>query len=246
MSTCADVVALLEVYLDDETSPDTNALVQQHLDRCPSCAARLQSARHLRAEMRAALREDLAPAALHARVRATLAPERPRLAALIRSWVVPAAAAALVAWIILPQRTADSAAETALAVEEHVACAVRGAVRTRDVADYGPHAAMPLLPDDGGRVRILDAHACGRHTEYLHVVLEEDGARASVLIADAGEGGERISRPQQRGQFEVSEVRTTRHRAFMVTDRAGSTALRQWREPALQRIQAFLKQREGP
>lgn len=246
MSTCADVIALLEVYLDDETSPDTNALVQQHLDRCPSCAARLQAARYLRAEMRAALREDRAPASLHARVRTTLAPERPRLAAFIRSWVVPAAAAALVAWIILPPRTVDPAAETARAVEEHVACAVRGAVRTRDVSHYGPHAAMPLLPGDSGRVRILDAHACGRQTEYLHVVLEEDGARASVLIADAGEGGERISRPQPRGEFEVSEVRTTRHRAFMVTDRAGSPALRQWREPALQRIQAFLKQREGP
>jgi mycothiol system anti-sigma-R factor len=206
MSPCADVIALLEVYLDDETSPDTNALVQQHLDRCPSCAARLQAARRLRADMRSALREDRAPAALRARVGAAIAPERPRLAAFIRSWLVPAAATVLVAWIVLPWRSPEPGIDRAMAVSEHVACALREAVPTRAASYYGAQAAMPLLPDDGGRIRILDAHTCGQHADYLHVVLEEAGAKASVLIVRAPEGGEHVSRPERSGDFEVSEV----------------------------------------
>jgi hypothetical protein len=40
-------------------------------------------------------------------------------------------------------------------------------------------------------------------------------------------------------------VRTTRHRAFVVIDRAHARALRIWREPTVQRLQHFLKQVEG-
>ena len=64
-------------------------------------------------------------------------------------------------------------------------------------------------------------------------------------MARAGEGAERIFRPQRIGGFEVSQVRTTRHRAFLVIDRTHARALREWREPTVQRVQQFLKQKEG-
>jgi hypothetical protein len=112
-------------------------------------------------------------------------------------------------------------------------------------ADAG--LAMPLVPDAGRRIRIVDAHTCGEQRDYQHIVLEEDnGTRASILIAGASEGAERILRPQQRGAFDVSVVRTSGHRAFVVIDRTRSRALREWREPAEQRVRRFLKQVEGP
>jgi hypothetical protein len=133
----------------------------------------------------------------------------------------------------------------AIAVAEHRACALDRVVQPRAISYYEPDALMPLLPDSGGKVRIVEAHLCGQQMDYTHVILEEGGARASIFMAHAGEGAERIFRPQRIDGFEVSQVRTTRHRAFLVIDRTHARALRQWRAPALQRVRQFLKQKEG-
>lgn len=246
MNDCSHILALLEAYLDDETTVETNALVQQHLEHCEGCARQYQSAQHLRASMRGALRGERAPGSLHQRVRAVLPPgPRPGLAAFIREWLVPATATAIVALIVLPWRPAEPLNERLNAVGEHVACALERTIPPRAASDYAPEALMPLLPDSGGKVRIIEAHACGQQTAYLHMILEEGGTKASILIARAGEGPERVFRPQRSGHFEVTQVRTTRHRAFLVTDHARSRALREWREPTMLRVQQFLKQKEG-
>lgn len=247
MNDCARILALLEVYLDDETSVETNALIHQHLDHCESCARQFQSAQQLRASLRDALGHDRAAASLHQRVRGLLPSEpRPRLAAVIREWMVPAAATAIVAWIVLPWGPAEEPGiYRAIAVGEHRACALESVVKPRAISYYEPDALMPLLPDSNGKVRVVDAHLCGQQTDYMHVILEEGGAKASIFIARAGEGAERIFRPQRIGDFEVSQVRTTRHRAFLVIDRTHARALREWREPTLQRVRQFLKQKEG-
>ena len=128
---------------------------------------------------------------------------------------------------------------------EHLACALERVVQPRDNSYYAAEALMPLLPDGGGKVRIIEAHACGQQTDYLHVILEEGGTKASMFMARAGEGPERIFRPHRSGDYEVSQVRTTRHRAFVVIDRTHARALREWREPTVRRVQQFLKQLEG-
>lgn len=245
MNDCPRVSALLDVYLDDETTPETNAMVQQHLALCGSCAARLASAREMRAALRGALRAERAPAGLHQRVRAVLPPPRPALAAFIRAWIVPAAATALVAWIVLPWPRAEPGIDHLLAVGEHVVCALEREV-PHGVSYYAADMAMPWMPSAGGTVRVVEAHACSRQSDYLlHMVLEEHGSKLSILITRAPEGAARVVRAQRTGNFEVSSVRTTRHRAFVVIDRQRARALRDWREPAVQRVQHFLEQLEG-
>jgi anti-sigma factor (TIGR02949 family) len=246
MTDCARILSLLDVYLDDEATAETNVMVQQHVERCEACARQLQWAHHLRASMRDLLRHDRAPASLHQRVGALLTAPRPSLASFIRGWIVPATATAIVAWIVLPWRPVEPDIYPLMAVVEHVACALDRAVPPRDVSHYTADTSMPLIPGAGGKVRILEAHACGQQTDYLlHMILEEGGTKASIFITRAGEGAARIFRPRQSGDFEVSQVRTTRHRAFVVIDRTHARALREWREPAVRRLQQFLKQLEG-
>ena len=246
MNNCAETTALLEVYLDDETTPETNALVQRHVATCETCAARLHALREQRQQLRAALGHERAPAALHGRVRVMLGPARPSMAAFIRSWIVPAAATVLVAWIVIPWRPAEPEIYAMHAVAEHRACALDRAMRPRDVSYYTPEAWMPLIPDLGGRVHVVEAHACGQQTDFTHVIVEDESAhKASILIMRSGEGAARTLRPERRGDFEVTQIRTTWHRAFVVIDRTGARALREWREPALQRVQQFLRQTEG-
>ena len=160
---------------------------------------------------------------------------------------MPAAATAIVAWIVLPWRPAEPDIYRAMAVGEHVACALKGVARPRDVSYYRPETLMPLLPDAGGKVRVVEAHACGQQTDYmLHVILEEGGSQGVDLHRSrAGEGAERIFRPQRSGDFEVSQVRTTRHRAFVVIDRAHAARVARLARADVQRLQRFLKQMEG-
>jgi Putative zinc-finger len=247
MNDCSRVLTLLDVYLDDETSAETNVFVQQHLAHCGACARRFQLLRDHRLEVRAALRTLRAPAALHQRVQRTMPPSStPSIAAFVRNWLVPAAATALVAWIVIPWRPAEPEAYTRMAVGEHRACALEQSGRLREVVDYGPEAWMPLLPDFDDRVRVIEGHACGYATDFTHVIVEERGGRrASILISRAAEGSERTLLPETRGEFEVTQTRTTRHRAFVVMDRDRSAALREWREPTLRRVHQFLKQMEG-
>ena len=247
MNDCSRVHALLDVYLDDETTVETNALVHQHLEHCEPCARQFQSAQQLRASMREALGHNRASASLHQRVRTVLPPEpRPRLASFIREWIVPATATAIVAWIVLPSRPAEPDFYRAMAVGEHVSCALKQLVHPRDDSQYPAYTSMPLVSGEAGKVRILEAHACGQQLDYLlHMILEEGGTKASIFITRAAEGSQRIFRAQRRGDFEVTEVRTTRHRAFVVIDRTHARALRKWREPTVQRLQRFLKQVEG-
>jgi hypothetical protein len=247
VTDCARIAALFDVYLDDESTVETNVMVQQHVEHCEACARRLHQLRELRTAMRDALGREAAPEALYRRVRtAVAAPPRPSVVSFVRNWIVPATATAIVAWIMLPRGPAEEPGiYRAIAVGEHRACALERVVRPRAISYYEPDALMPLLPDGGGKVRIVEAHLCGQQMDYMHVILEEGGAKASIFMARAGAGAERIFRPQRVGDFEVSQVRTTRHRAFLVIDRTHARALREWREPTLQRLRQFLKQKEG-
>lgn len=245
MNDCHRVRALLDVYLDDEASAETNAVVQEHAGRCASCAAALQSARTLRTALREALATDRAPDRLHARVRAALVPASSRLTTLVRTWLVPASAAAVVLLIALRGDVPDAAAVDA-AVAEHVACALdrRGTTVT---AGSAPASIFPWVPDPERRVRILDAHACGRDGEYRHLVVERDGTRASILITEVAGGQPSAQAPTvASGPYDVRVVSSARHVAYLIVDRDRAGVLRAWREPAAQRVQRFLHHLEGP
>ena len=58
---CSDVERLLEPYLDGEFQEDDRASVDSHLSRCSSCRAEAARAMAFRSELRARLREAMAP-----------------------------------------------------------------------------------------------------------------------------------------------------------------------------------------
>jgi len=247
MTDCHRILALLDVYVDDETTPETNALVQEHVSRCAACAEQLHSLRRLRSSLRDELGAERAAGALHQRVRASLVDgTRSSWSAVLRQWIIPATAAALVVFAFLRGNVPESAAVES-AVAEHVACAIAGRAPVDGAAGYQPATSMPWVPDPEHHVRILDAHACGRDREYKHLVVERDGAKASILIANRAGGDPDVGSSQHNaGAFEVSVVGSPGHVAYLVIERARSRALRAWREPALQRVQRFLQQLEGP
>jgi hypothetical protein len=165
------------------------------------------------------------------------------VATVIREWIVPGVATAMVAWIVIPTRPAEPESYAINAVAEHRFCALENRTRPREEAPYPADDFARLIPDLGGRMRVVKAH---RYGSLTHVIVEEDGGRrASILMARASEGGERLIGPETRDGFEVSQVRTTRHRAAVVIDSDRAGALRDWRKATLERLQRSFRQLEG-
>ena len=160
----------------------------------------------------------------------------------IREWIVPGVATAMVAWIVIPTRPAVPETYAIDAVAEHRSCALQNRTRP-DARSLSADDFAALIPDVGGRMHVVKAH---RYGSLTHVIVEEDGGRrASILMARTSEGGERLVGPETRDGFEVSQVRTTRHRAVVVIDRDRARALRDWRKVTLERLQRSFRQLEG-
>ena len=168
------------------------------------------------------------------------------VATVIREWIVPGVATAMVAWIVIPTRPAVSDSYAINAVEEHRTCALDNKARPGEESLYSADDFAALIPDFGGRMHVVKAHRNVHSVRFTHVIVEEDGGRrASILIARTSEGGERIIGPETRGDFEVTQVRTTRHHAVVVIDRDRARALRDWRTVTLERLQRSFRQLEG-
>jgi hypothetical protein len=164
----------------------------------------------------------------------------------IREWIVPGMATALVAWIVIPSQPVEPEGYTLRAVEQHRACALERAVEPRPGGRYPPHEFTPLIPDLGGKLRVIDAHECALGMDFTHVIVQTAGGhKASILVTRTGEASERTFPPELHGDFEVTQVRTTRRRAFVVFERERSRELREWREMTTARLHQFLKQLEG-
>jgi anti-sigma factor RsiW len=74
LPSCKEVIGLLDDYLAGGLSADAAARFEEHLSRCPGCAAYLQSYREARRATRAALlRSDALPDVPEELVRAVLA-----------------------------------------------------------------------------------------------------------------------------------------------------------------------------
>ena len=156
---------------------------------------------------------------------------------------MPGTATALVAWIVIPTPPAEPESYAISAVAEHRSCALENRARPGEGSLYSADDFAALIPDVGGRMHVVKAH---RYGSLTHVIVEDDGGRrASILMARASEGGERLIGPETRDGFEVSQVRTTRHRAVVVIDRDRARALRNWRMATLERLQRSFRQLEG-
>jgi anti-sigma factor RsiW len=235
---CQHVREVMDSYLSEELSVETNHGVLRHVAECRDCAAELKRRRRLRALLSESL--DVAVDADRVRARITHAVDREQ-----RSWKrvarLAGVAATLVAAVAVAYwagRRVDAAAYDDSA-EDHIACALT----YPDETAYDPErAAQNLVPPfehivdsvglSHGIYHVIDAHMCpykGRN--YAHVVLRGDRQTLS-LFAERAERGALPDAPATvlagdtldvhattRSGYRISAVATRDHRVFLVSER---------------------------
>ncbi len=234
---CQHVREVMDSYLSEELSVETNHGVLRHVTRCHDCAAELKRRGRLREMMSGAL--EVAVDADRARARITYAVDREQ-----RSWervarlgAVAATLIAAVAVVYWAGRQVDAAAYDDSA-EDHIACALTYPEGTA----YDPaRTAQNLVPPfehiveavglSHGNYHVIDAHMCpykGRN--YAHLVIRGDGQTLS-LFAERAERGALPAAPTTvlagdtldlhattRLGYRVSAVATRDHRLFLISE----------------------------
>lgn len=235
---CQNVRELLDSYLSDELSVETNHHVLRHLGTCEACSSELKRRQKLRSLLAQSL--DVPMDVDRARQRVVDAVEREQ-----RSWVprprwLGAAAALLAAvavatWVARPVDTAafdDSAGD-------HVACAL---AYPEDWSYDPARAARSLAPPfermadaiglTHGGYHVIDAHMCPYNGRtYAHVVIRGEGQTLSIFAEPALRGSLPSPSPPTalgpetldvhsttRMGYQISAVATPQHQVFLVSD----------------------------
>ena len=234
---CQHVRELMDSYLSEELSVETNHGVLRHVSECRDCAAELTRRQRLRALLSQTL--DIAVDADRVSARITHAVDREQ-----RSWNRVArlggVAAMLIAAVALAYwagRRVDAAAYDDSA-EDHIACALAYPEGTA----YDPERAAQSLVSpfehivDGvglshGSYHVIDAHMCpykGRN--YAHLVIRGDRQTLS-LFAERAERGALPATPTtllagdtldvhatMRLGYRIAAVATRDHQLFLVSE----------------------------
>jgi anti-sigma factor RsiW len=235
---CQQIRELMDSYLSEELSVETNHRFLRHAAECRDCAAELKRRRRLRALLSETL--DLPVDADRVRVRIAHAVDRERRSSkrVTRLGAVAATLVAAVAVAYWAGRRVDAAAYNDSA-EDHVACALTypsGTVYDPDRAAHNLAPPFEHIVDAVGRshgaYHVIDAHMCpykGRN--YAHVVIRGDGQTLS-LFAERAERGALPDTPTtvlagdaldvhatMRLGYRISAVATRDHRLFLVSER---------------------------
>jgi anti-sigma factor RsiW len=240
---CQDVRELMDSYLSEELSVETNLRVLRHLGTCQACASELTRRQRVRSLLADSLDRPLDVDG--ARQRILDAVEREQ-----RSWGRAArwlgAAAALFAAIAIGtwvSRPVDAAAYDDSA-GDHVACALAYPEGTTyDAARAARNLASPFerIADaiglSHGAYHVIDAHMCpynGRN--YAHVVIRGQGQTLSIFAEPSLRGSlpSTSSRTPLPGDtldvhsttrmgYRISAVATPGHQVFLVSDKETDT-----------------------
>jgi hypothetical protein len=240
---CQRIRELMDSYLSEELSVETNHEVLRHLATCEACAGEAQRRLRLRRMLSQSLDIPVDADRVMQRVSQSLdRHQRPWLGT--AQWTGLAAAlvvAVVVAlWVSKPVDVAaydDSAAN-------HVACglAFPPAV-TYDAARAARSLAPPYQPiadaigHTHGPYHVIDAHMCPfKGRDYVHVVLRGDGRTLSLFAEPALRGalpktpgstllpgdGRAVHSTSRLG-YHVSATATPEHRLFVVSDEANDS-----------------------
>ena len=167
MSTCREVVSLLEPYTDGELLPERVVEVEQHVETCEHCSTRVKLDRSLRTSVRKAVYEAAPPSTVFlSRLGAALEAERQREAEAVEereaqpprgralSWrsIAPiAAAAAMVSvWAATTQRDQPRSASQSAGPQTAVASAVEPVNIDQvldDLVDYHLNPEKPVVTE---------------------------------------------------------------------------------------------------
>jgi hypothetical protein len=235
---CRHAREVMDSFLAEELSVETNHGVLSHVAQCRDCAAELKRRQRLRALLSETL--NVAVDADRARARITQARDRE-----LRSWVrvarLGAVAAALVAAVGIAY-WADWRVDAAAyddSAEDHIACALTypdDAAYDRLRVAQSLKSPFEQIADavglSHGVYHVIDAHMCpykGRN--YAHVVIRGDGQTLS-LFAERAERGALPDAPTTvlagdtldvhattRLGYRISAVATRDHRLFLVSER---------------------------
>jgi anti-sigma factor RsiW len=235
---CRHVREVMDSYLSEELSVETNHGVLGHVAECRDCAAELKRRQRLRTLLSETL--DVAVDADRARARITYAVNREQ-----RSWQRVARLGSVAATLIVAVavaywagRRVDAAAYDDSA-EDHIACALAYPEGTA----YDPdRTAQNLVPPfeqiveivglSHGVYHVIDAHMCPyKGRTYAHVVIRGDGQTLS-LFAERAERGTLPATPSTvlagdtidvhattRLGYRISAVAIRDHRVFLVSER---------------------------
>jgi hypothetical protein len=235
---CQHVREVMDSYLSEELSVETNHDVLRHVGECHECAAELKRRQRLRGLLSQTL--DVAVDSERASARIAQAVDREQ-----RSWGraarlagVAAVLIAAVAGAYWAGRTVDAAAYDDSAAD-HITCALAYPESTTYDADRAAQSlAAPFerivsaVGEWHGSYRVIDAHMCpfkGRN--YAHVVIRGDGQTLSLFAERAGRGalptapttvlaGETVDvHATARLGYRISAVATRDHRLFLVSER---------------------------
>ena len=235
---CQHVREVMDSYLSEELSVETNHGVLRHLAECRDCGGELERRRRLRALLAETL--DVGVDADRMRARITQAVDHEQ-----RSWLRVARLGGVAAMLIVAVvvaywagRRVDAAAYDDSA-EDHIACALTYPESTA----YDPERAAQNLVSpfehivdavglSHGTYHVIDAHMCpykGRN--YAHVVIRGNRQTLS-LFAERAERGELPATPTTvlagetldvhattRLGYRISAVATRDHRLFLVSER---------------------------
>ena len=190
MTDCRRIESLLSSYVDGQATPETVAIVEQHLAGCAFCRAEAAAQQGVRIVLRVRageLRQE-APPGLRTSIAARLAPE----AVVALGWKGRLTALAAAAVVILlgitafefvsPRSNVLFAAQLAI---DHVRCFIvemgslasagtdAGAVRQQFAQNYGWDVAVPESSVDAG-LALIAARRCpfwlGEHAHLLYRV----------------------------------------------------------------------------
>lgn len=235
---CQHVCELMDSYLSEELSVETNHHVLRHLGACQACSSELKRRQRVRSLLAQSL--DLPLDVEGARQRVMDAVEREqrswgRAARWLAAAAILFAAIGIATWVGRPVDVAaydDSAGD-------HVACALA----YPEGATYDPaSAARSLAPPferiaDAiglwhGEYHVIDAHMCpykGRN--YAHVVIRGPGQTLSIFAEPAlrgslpttssrtALGGDTLDvHSTTRMGYRISAVATPQHQVFLVSD----------------------------
>lgn len=235
---CQNLREVMDSFLAEELSVETNHGFLRHVAECRDCARELKRRQRLRALLSATL--DIPTDAKRVTARITQAVDREQ-----RSWqrvarfgAVAAMLAAAVAAAYWAGGPIDAAAYDD-AAEDHIACALTypdDAVYDSDRA--AQNLAPPFLGIAGavglshGAYHVIDAHMCpyeGRN--YAHVVIRGGGQTLSLFAERAERGalpdtaatvlpGDTLGlHATTRLGYRIAAVETGDHRLFLVSER---------------------------
>ncbi len=236
---CQHICELMDSYLSEELSVETNHLVLRHLATCQACGGEVRRRQRLRTLLAQSL--DMAVDVDGVRQRITDAVDREQRSrgGVARWWGVAAALIIGVAATYWFSRPVDAAAYDDSA-GNHVACAlVFPALVTYDPQRAARSLAPPFerIADaiglTHGPYHVIDAHMCpynGR--DYAHVVLRGNGRTLSLFAERAVRGalpatpvrtvlaGDALDvHSTARLGYHVSATATPGHRLFLVSER---------------------------